>query len=100
MLVWGWGYRRIVDDFHIPECRRAVLEYRRARGIVEAMLPVPSDYVLTCMATDNGTILREDSAEVTTWPHAMYWRRERPEEALLPLVLAGPPSEEEQGVAR
>jgi hypothetical protein len=31
-------------DFHIPECRAAILKYRQLRGIKEAMLPVPTDY--------------------------------------------------------
>jgi hypothetical protein len=34
----------VVDDFHIPECRAAILKYRQLRGIKEPMLPVPTDY--------------------------------------------------------
>ena len=72
------------DDFHIPECRAAVLEYRAARGIAEPMLPAPCDYVYACRRTPRGPPVTSDFRESIIAPHAMYWRRERPEIDLQP----------------
>ena len=38
----------IIDDFHLNGCRRAVFDFRAARGIREPILPIPEDYVFAC----------------------------------------------------
>ena len=38
----------VVDDYHLGGCRRAVRDFRDARGISAPILPVPIDYVLGC----------------------------------------------------
>ena len=74
----------LIDDFHIPECRAAVLEYRRARGMREPMLPAPCDYVFGCRRTPRGTPIHADTRETLIAPHVMYWERQQPESELLP----------------
>ena len=38
----------IIDDFHLNGCRRAVFDFRAARGIREPILPIPEDYIFAC----------------------------------------------------
>ena len=38
----------MIDDWHLNGARRAVLEFRLKRGILEPMIPVPEDSVYAC----------------------------------------------------
>ena len=52
----------IVDDYHLGGCRRAVREFREARGVAAPLLPAPIDYVLTCprLPAHKRALLAED----------------------------------------
>ncbi|KAH8067533.1 macrocin-O-methyltransferase [Aureococcus anophagefferens] len=52
----------IVDDYHLGGCRRAVREFREARGVAAPLLPAPIDYVLTCprLPANKRALLAED----------------------------------------
>ena len=38
----------VVDDFHLPGVRAAVMDFRNKVGITAPLLPVPSDHVTAC----------------------------------------------------
>lgn len=60
------------------------MRYRRDRGITEPILPVASDYVMSCRHTPAGTSMKEGEAHVAAWPHSAYWRRQYQESQLRP----------------
>jgi len=74
----------IIDDFHLPGCRAAVIEYRRMRNITEALLPVPHDYVMTCRR-GVGTVVDLDRGAIAQGPRSAFWKRRADESELLPL---------------
>ena len=80
--TWGrvspGGYV-VIDDFHLPGVRAAVLDFRREAGIAEPLLPVPSDHVTTCApAWDVPDVLTVHPLTVAYWARA----RSRPGEEL------------------
>lgn len=38
----------VIDDFHLPGVRAAVLDFRHRAKVAAPLLPVPSDHVTTC----------------------------------------------------
>jgi O-methyltransferase len=60
----------IVDDFHLPDARRAVLEFRARMDIGSAILPIPEDYVFGCRQAGRGVDFHVYPDKV---PQGAYW---------------------------
>lgn len=73
----------IIDDFHLPGCRDAVIEYRKERNITEPILPVPHDYVMTCRRGVGTWVDPTVGGDVAQGPRSSYWKRRKPESELV-----------------